>query len=466
MEKQRIKSVTKPCRRLLNLALIVFAAAQLSAQNFSQKSGSQLIISPSENQDLFTKQDIKFEVTLPDVRATQVQLKTPEDQPNVLFKTFRKYDEYETGSTKLELWLSFEKKGEYRLQPLSIIVKNKRQNIRFERITIKENPANLIPRIVVTFDDGHVIYSDEPVTEKNRFSFITGRKQSFTISLQYAVQLIQFNWELPTESILHQTKTYEITEVKYREKTYSEELIPVATFDWTVLQQGLKSIPKFRLTTTGYNGHKYDITTPDFLIDFKPSSEESGVPENWAASTEEAFDDAFVLTSDGNETVKTEITVEHCKTLAALRQSERNSLLNHRKILQERKTFESYIGLPSSENETIALKFIISTVIASVMLIALVIVCIKKKIIGIITFSILSITAIVFSISSYVQKSQLYAICIGTQVNSIPNEKASSNQLISAGTRVKITEHADEWYYVEVGSTGGWCKSENLIIIK
>ena len=43
---------------------------------------------------------------------------------------------------------------------------------------------------------------------------------------------------------------------------------------------------------------------------------------------------------------------------------------------------------------------------------------------------------------------------------------AEAKAEMGAGNKVQITENAGKWYYIELGETGGWCKAENIIIIK
>lgn len=462
MEKQRIKSITEFSRRLLSFFFIlsISSIGNLSAQ---QKNVQQenLIISPSQNQNLYTQQDIKFEVLLQGTRPSQVQLKSPVKQQNVIFKSFRKIDDYESNGTILELWLNFEKKGEYKLSPLSITVKNKRKNIYFENITIKENPANLIPRIAVVFENGYEIFSDESNSNVN-FTYPTGKKLTFTVNLQYAVQLVQFNWDLPTDAILHQTKTYDITEVKYREKNYTDDLIPVATYEWTVLKSDSATLPKFHFTATGYNGHKYDLVTPAFEINFIAQENDNSVLQK-ADST---FDEAFQATQTTNNKKQIEITEAHCAMLAFLRSNEKKAVFNHGTLVKERQDYENYLNLPYGEKEFSNVSYFLSVLLIVIFIIFLIIVIVKKRILAICIFSILLAAAFVFNISTLVQKNKTFAISLGTSVKSIPDEKASSSQMLVAGTRVQVTEFADEWSYVELGNICGWCKSDNLIIIK
>ena len=287
MEKQRIKSGSKSFRRLLKIgflsALLCKAGGWQGAYAQSvitQAQANALSIAPVENQSLYTKSDIKFEVLIPNAQANSIILQSPSSLPNVTMRTMRKNQEFgENEGTKIELWFNFEKKGDYKLPPLSLLISNRRRTIPFAPVTIADNPEFLSPRVVLLFPDGVTLYSDEIPTPKDKnygkpvFDWNTGKTIAFSVCLQYAVQLVQFNWEIPTESIFTQTKTYDILEIKYREKRYSDELIPVADFEWTSLAEGEKSFPKIKLTATAYNGYRNDINIPDFIINFLPKAE-------------------------------------------------------------------------------------------------------------------------------------------------------------------------------------------------
>ena len=82
MEKQRIKRLIKSGRRFLIILATLFcsafwtAPAALSAhsQILTLEQIKKLRFVPEEGQNLYTKTDLKFTVTIPDVRASQVQV--------------------------------------------------------------------------------------------------------------------------------------------------------------------------------------------------------------------------------------------------------------------------------------------------------------------------------------------------------------------------------------------------------
>ena len=65
----------------------------------------------------------------------------------------------------------------------------------------------------------------------------------FTVSLQYAVQIISYSWKVPKNAIVRELEQYDITKGTLRSSEFSEEKIPVSTFEWEPLYSGKLSLP-------------------------------------------------------------------------------------------------------------------------------------------------------------------------------------------------------------------------------
>ena len=220
MEKQRINAKSRFIKRLLIFAFLIFNVnSSIFSQYLTYSIIKDLRITPVENQDLYANTEIKFEVTVPYTMPSQMQISIPDLPQNVTFQTLRRTESYsEPGSTRIELWLSFSKEGTYKLPALNVKINDVKRTIKFSEVTISVNPMELSPRLVYVFEDGTTIYSDQIPPEKEIFSVELGQKINFTVNVQYAVQVLQMNWHIPENSIFSQTRAYEITEVKYREK--------------------------------------------------------------------------------------------------------------------------------------------------------------------------------------------------------------------------------------------------------
>ena len=467
MEKQRIKRYTKPCRRFLVSLLLLFCTSLLTAQKASQtltfEQIKSLRIKPEEEQNLYTKTDIKFIVTIPNVRPAQVQVLSADQKQDITFRTMRKTENYDENGTSLELWFNFNKKGTYTLSPISVMIQNRTRSISFEPVTVTDDPATMLPRIVLVFDDGTTVYSDEGTYPSPLLSIKTGEKIGFTVNLQYAAQLMQFTWDIPKDSIFTCTKEFEFTEVKHRERVYSHDLIPVAAFEWTGLVAGTQSLPKIRLNAAGYNGYRTELILPEITIEFT----EGTAAEN-KKSESDIFSAAFYQeAAQSEETEKIILSDEDCQKLAKLYSREHNLFLTYLNARKARIEFENEHHIITTRNPIFpTVLFYVSVIVVIFCIVAIIIALRKKHRIRTLIYTVLLLCGTAVIIYCGVRRSEKYGISLATKIYSIPQENAESSSEIASGTLVRILEKTGRWYYVEVGETGGWCNIENIYIIK
>jgi len=459
MEKQRNITKCKSLKRLLIwIAFSILFLNSAAAQALTLAQINQLRITPAENQKLYAKSEIKFEVILPNVSAASVQVQNPGEPKGVTFKTLRKTEMYTgTTGTKIELWFVFDKQGKYKLPPLSTVINNRNRTIQFDEVIISDDPANLPARFVIEFNNGTTVYSDDNLSKKTLFTAAVGEEVQYTIYLQHAVQLIQFNWELPKDSILTQTQSYEITESKYSEKRNTDELIPVASFEWVALSEGKHIMPVIRLSATGYNGYRNAIVMPEFYIEFT---------KNIAKEIDEA-DSLFVeaFNSYYIHSAKTEMETipdELCEELARLRREERLSFADYNPAKRKRKAFEEEHNFPAAQGEyPVCMLYISIILLIGLGLVFAYYVKCKQHLAKILTM-VAIICAFVIMFNSSVQISKRFAIIKKTAVLSVPEENATSSNELTSGTRVRILEETDNWAYIEVGEIGGWVSKDRL----
>lgn len=463
MEKQRKQKFFESCRRLLISLLLFLTAGTIAAQSITLEQLRQLHFVPEEGQNLYTKTDIKFTVTIPNVRASQIQVLSAEQDQDITFRTIRKTEDYIQNGTTIEVWYNFSKEGNFTPSPLPMMIQNRRRTISFNPITVTVDPATMNPRIVLVFEDGTRIYSDSLNSGQPLLKIPTGKKIQLSVNLQYATQLTQFSWELPKDSIFTCIEEYEFTEARYRERVYSHTLIPVASFEWTGLVPGQQKLPLFRLFAVGYNGARIELKMPGFLIEFTEGSE-----EEIAESKTDIFFNAF-FQEDNFETSlsDTVLTREECQTLANYYTKERNEFLMYPHARRNRINYEESCGLLVSPNPifpSILLYIAVIVILASV---AGIIIAVRKKHkIRSLLFIVLLLSGLALLIYCSVRKHEGYGICVGCKIYSIPQENAESVSEIKSGSRVRILERTGKWYYIEVGESGGWCTSDNIFVIK
>ena len=463
MEKQRIKTAFRSCRRLLISFLLIFISSLSFAQRVSLDQIRQLKITPAEGQNLYTKTDLRFTVVIPNVSPSQVQVLSINQKNDITFRTMRKTENYDVQGTTIELWFNFGTKGTYTLAPLPLIVQNRRCSINFETITVTDDPATMTPRIVVVFEDGTKVYSDETNYPTPLLTVKTGKKLNFTVNIQYATQLVQFNWDIPKDSIFTCTKQYEFTEARHRERIYSHTLNPVASFEWTGLVPGPQTLPKIRLNAAGYDGYRSELRLPEVIIEFTDSEEVSDTNDD-----SDIFAAAFFQeVSETEEIVHAALTKEECQELSSLYTKEHNLFLTYPKARKERINFENEHGLVSSSNQLFpAVLMYVSIIVILASLICMIIAIRRKHKIRTLLFVVLMIVGLAILIYCAVRRSERYGISCGGKIYSIPQENAESVSEVISGTRVRILERTGKWYYIELGETGGWCTADNIFIIK
>ncbi len=463
MEKQRIKRLSKSGRRFLIFLLILLYPITIFAQNITQDQINALKILPEEGQKLYTKTDLKFSVTLPAVRSSQVQIISADQQADITFRTIRKSENYDNNGTTIEIWYNFGKKGTYKLRPVSVMIQNRRRTIAFDPVTVTDDPATMLPRMVLVFENGTKIYSDEIPSSSPVLKIHTGRKLHFTVNLQYANQLVQFNWEIPRDSIFTCTKEYEFTEARHHERIYSHNLIPVADFEWIGLIPGIQKLPNFRLNATGYNGYRSELFFPDIYIEF---AQETNIDTH--SEDTDIFSSAFFQEAASvKEEQKTSLTREDCRILAELYTKEHNEFLLYSKARNDRIDFEQKHGLIISANPIFPTVLLYTALIIIVTSIICIIISSRKKHkIRSLIFTAFLLIGIAISIYCAVRRNERYGICTGCKLYSIPQQNAESVSETASGIKVRILERTDKWYYIEVGESGGWCSTEDIYIIK
>jgi len=452
------KKLVLICTQLL-LSFFIFAQGYLTNAILRE-----LRVTTESEQQLYTNTDIKFQVVIPYVNPSQVDVSAPEQSNIVTFQSMRRSAVAATESTplgtKIELVFRFSKKGTYKLPALVVRIRNIPRQIQFNEITVNNNPMEQIPLMIVEFEDGTQVSSENEAPKLPVLNTPAGKKIKLKVYLQYGMQLIQFNHSLPVDSIFTQTQTYEITELKYREKVFSEQLIPIADYEWTPLSKGKLSFPKFTFTVIAYNGNKYDLVMPVFTIDVTEAAEAEEV-----SSGIEFFTAAFDFSSTQKKTeAEKKVTSEDCKKLAALRKAERHAFWFSARY--NRKAFEQELGLPDKQGEFPVIIFYLSLIFVVLSAVVFCIFIKRKNHTASIFVAVLLICSLSLMIYSWAQKSKLYAVTFETALCSIPEDVAEAKSKLVAGSRVKVTEQTEKWVYVQTGDIAGWCPKEKVLIIR
>ena len=470
MEKQRKIGKFKFIAGLLkNLcALLVFAVSANSGfaqQRLTFSMIQNLLVKPVNNIN-FSATDCAFELKIPYVKSDVVQAQIPDLPNGVNFVSLRRSeysDENKISGTKIELWLNFAEAKTYRLRSLHVYINSRLYYIQFAPVVISENPRNIMPRLVVTFENGQELISQRrgKTVDEAKFSAVAGVPLHFTVSLQYAVQIISYNWSVPKNALVRELEQYDITKGTLRSSEFSEEKIPVATFEWEPLYAGKLSLPDMKIIATSYNGTRIELKLPETLI---PVTE--GISRAKKTDDSEAyFGYAFAARTTKNKIVATDkLSLEDCQKLAELRSEERHSVPFAKKF-HERKVFEHQRGITDGAMEPTYFWLWSCLALLLVCVILTIFSAISRKILGILTFSGAMVIFFVGMIISSVFISRTYAIFKGGNVSPVPEESAAAVSSIESGKRVLVEQKAGDWVFIRFGSAGGWVKDDGIIII-
>ena len=446
MEKQRTKSGRTSGRRLLILLLL-----SVSFPGFSQTLTNAMIrdlrIAPAQNQQFQVNTDIKFETEIPFTLPSQIDVSMPEENENMIFKTLRKVES--DGGTRIEIWYQFSNTGTYTPSPLVVKIKNSRRQIQFESVKIGINPKEQQPLCIIATPQGN---------NKN-LTVRAGEKLKFSIYLQYAVQLTQFSWDIPKDSLFDQTRTYEFTEIKQREKVITDELIPISDFEWTPLVPGTVAFPRFTIQAIAYNGDKVTVRMPQITV--KVLEGRKNTATEGTSYFEAAFNTDEVL-DEGNNTA--EVTVESASLIAELRGKERHSVFGKARKL--RVVLEREYNLPYSQNEFKVMWLYVCLVILAANIFVLLFFIYKKRHGLVLLSGVALVLFVVVTIYCGVCAGRKYGISAGTRVYSIPESNASVTSELPAGNRVQIISETQNWYQMRFGETEGWILKDTVFEIK
>ena len=130
MEKQSATTISKFPRRLLILFTAIFSLYNLSAEKITPEIISTLSIIPSDKQEIFTGQDINFEVFIPYVESDKISITQPQDTKDITFKNIRCLDStIGISGSRITLRLEFKNPGSYTPSPLSLKIQGKKYSI-------------------------------------------------------------------------------------------------------------------------------------------------------------------------------------------------------------------------------------------------------------------------------------------------------------------------------------------------
>lgn len=421
MEKQRKYKNFRFIIRLLTFISVLFTGSLFASPLISEDEINKLIILPEENIELVTQKEIKFHLTIPKTSPLAVEISTPIEQENIVFKTLRKTGT-KNNDTLIELWYIFETSGEHKINPLELKIAGHYFYIPFQSLFITDPMEKMVPKLSAKFSSGPWISAS---SSSSVITSPVSKKIKFTVYIQYSSQVLNIDYTLPKNSLFSKIKDYEIVSSGNPNNHFSYQMIPVCDFEWTPMAKGKIKVPSIKIKALSYDGTIVEVTLPETFITVSNSSIKK--QNNFQDKT---FQDSF----SAIETTEEEIILE-------------NSL---EKISQKVK-----------ERKKLILKFLFIA-LGTLILFAIIIYFLKLK--SPVPYLILSILLLFILITFTALSKKQTAVYTEGAVKSIPELNSGKILQITEYSEVKIIKEINGWYCIQSGTTTGWTKKENVRI--
>ncbi|MBQ9207350.1 MAG: hypothetical protein IJ158_11655 [Treponema sp.] len=338
----------------------------------------------------FTQTENCYILELEDVEPHTVTMELPDLPLGTAFLSSKK-EEFvsENGhrGTVISLWFNFSESGITQFSPLLVKINGRPSYFEFERTIVRENPALISPVLEIQFKRPANL-----TTLKNgqKSLFVKkGEKISFTVFLRYGVQILDYKWTIPKDSIFTEITRSDFANGAQKITQFTNEAKNLSQFEWQILKEGIYTLPQISVTAVSYNGSQKTLSLPQ-NIEISVSNEKYQTNDSYFSKNNTVFASSF-------EKPAQEVQNQEEKSLTKKDFEERAK--------KEKLTFFQRLS--------------------------------GKK----------------------------YAIFSGGKIYSIP-EKSAVGQQFSGGQKVKISEHAGDWSFIEYETFSGWTLTENLIQIK
>ncbi len=476
MEKSDNKKSKYIFSRLLKFVLVYIFLSSIFTFNcfgisVSQNFKSMKFIPVSNEQDdFFVQNEIHYEVVIPELSSSDVQVDIGSLPENVEFIFSRKSNFIQNQKTalKIEYWFKFSIPGKYILPTAKLEFHKKKYYIPFEPIVIHENIQNIFPEMIIHFkastDESVRIANDIIINKKDDITSVSlpcGKKLEFSVSVIHAVRILSFNWVLPKNSFFTEIQKTDIDSNQQVSRTFSDTELPVAVFEWEPIVEGVYEIPQISIKAIAYNGSTIELDEPLYKLIATSYITDTDV----LSKKSDLYINAFTTASKKIKTTEKEkITFADLKKIVLLRQNERNSLPCSN-VERKRKLYEKSLGINSSLNETSFPLSIVFCILICIGIAFFIIFFRLKKNHLATFFSIVTFLSVAFLIYNGVKLAQQYGIVIGGNLSTIPEKESTSDSSLRQGVRVRITEEVGEWLYVEDNNSGGWILRKNVLFI-
>ncbi|MBR3548517.1 MAG: hypothetical protein IKN90_00405 [Treponema sp.] len=476
MEKQPTRFSRKKFLGLLIFCINIITSSQAFCQATSSSSGKkpswqyvQSLHFKKAKEYFFTDEESIFSVDIEGVEPEDVTVFVNDVPKNVSFLSSKKelyvgpsdnpLDDMKRG-THLEIVFQFMESGVFHISPIDVRVNGMYNRLNLDTVLVYENPNTVQPQIYLEFEDPSFNAAGKKLNAS------VGDHVTFMMYIRYAVQILNFSWEIPENSLFDDVKRFPITEGTSSGNQFSPSAVPVAKFDWQPLSEGEFSLPAINITAITYGGKKVDVPFPVYKVSVSPKKETQYKTEQdgvfgYAFST--PFTDAK---STGSEQ-KAKVDLER---LLELHQRERHSFHFLSSAYKERRAAEDEYGIAHAEIE-ISVPGFIAVCIASALLIAITLILflsrkfMEHKIVLVLSMMV-SIVLSVTSVCMWFKVNKSYGLFKGGSINPIPEINVHSSASIPRGNVVRIEKKTNGWLYIRYHETYGWVMESEVLVIK
>lgn len=459
--------------KILRLFLVTFIFFSTSAFAITPAEISKITIHPEQNV-FFTNQELKYVLEIPGIAPHDVQTQLPENmKEGVNYISSRRMEFFTNDSstgTRIEFWFSFKDPGTGVIPPLIVRIQGRTYYLNFDKVQLYENPKTIAPRLIVELNSSRFVYpAIDNKKVKEVFNTPVTEPIEIKVYVQFAVQIKQFGFEIPKDSLFEELERYDMVTGKAKYSDFTQEIIPVARFRWTPLKEAKLTLPNIRAVVTAYSGRNLELGLPDCTVVVGKKNSQSAAKDNENGTSSDNSIFSYALSEPVEEEVvnKVRVPVESdFYEIADLRSKERHSFGLSNNARTERKALEQSIGIVVSNDEP-SVPFWQMIVVFLVLFIAgaIVFFIFKKKMMALV-FLCLSILFSFFTIFMGNRISEKHAIVKGGDISPVPENSALSSTAVTAGTCVRIMQETSDWYYIEYNENGGWMKKTDLIPIE
>ena len=402
------------------------------------------VVVPEKSQ-AFTQDEVLFTLEITGRDFSEIQFDLPEIPPGARFISSSKTYDSSTASSKIQFWFTFSHPGIFEFPPIQERIARRRVEIPFAPVEILQNPSLVFPEIELEFSSGG-----------GGTEFFAGEKIRVDVFARYCVQILNFSFEIPRDSIFSEEWRSPILRDGSRFPEFSPSGKKIATFLWTPLSPGELPPPAVFLEAISYSGERRTATTfsknPAVLVlPFRKN-----LPED---AENPIFSESF-MEEESSASGQNPVSAYDARKIASLRSRERRSMPFSESV-SEREEFERSLGIEGRGEDSVPL-CAASLIVSFLFLLLIFFAALKRHAKTSVFLSMFLFVSAVFFAMQFRRTRIRHAISLGGPVNSVPEPPRSGESLIPAGVRVKILEDVPPWLYVESDETGGWMKSDDV----